>query len=70
MMTVSEVTVQSSKSPSEDKGVKTIIVKGSTAKVKIINPKNYGGSIVENWSASDTFVSVDNLKCENGKGFC
>ena len=68
---VSEITVQSSKSPSEDKdkGVKTIIVKGSMAKVKIINPKNSGGSIVKNWSASDTFVSVDNLKSEMGKAF-
>ena len=63
---VSEITVQSSKSPPEDKdkGIKTIIVKGSTAKVKIIYPKNFGGSIVENWSASDTLWTTSSVKWE------
>ena len=40
-----------------------------TARVKVINPNNAGGNIVQSWSLNKTYVSVDDLKCELGKAF-
>ena len=39
------------------------------AKVKIINPKNGGGSVVRVWNVDKTIGSVEILKSEIGLGF-
>lgn len=43
--------------------------KAYKAKVKIINPNNAGGKIVQTWSIDKTYISVDSLKHELGNVF-
>ena len=43
--------------------------KAYKAKVKIINPNNAGGNVVQTWSIDKTYISVDSLKYELGNVF-
>lgn len=43
--------------------------KAYKARVKIINPNNAGGSVVQTWSIDKTYISVDNLKYQLGNAF-
>ena len=54
---------------SDEVDVQTNDVMPLQAKVKIINPNNSGGHVVEEWNIEKTFDTVSNLRAEMGKVF-